>query len=260
MRQQPGGRAEQQVDTAEKQQPRQHDLPDGQGLKSLGHGVLISPGEWPHHKQSVSIRGGMYYQMNPKRTKPAGRPIRAACRRPRRAQRGGNARSSSATAACRRSASAALAAGMGARSSSVSRPCRASCALTGPGLPGEGQLDHRRQRQEQRAGLVQALLAHGAVQRHEQVGPDVRGGRDDAGTTQAQGRQRLQILARQHLQPAIGDQRHGLFQRAAAVLDGGDVRVRRQLQQRGRVQRRAGAVGNVVQRQRKREASARQRK
>ena len=199
----------------------------------------------------------MYYQMNPKRTKPAGRPIRAAGRRPRRAQRGGNARSSSATAACRRSASAALAAGMGARSSSVSRPCRASCALTGPGLFGEGQLDHRRQRQEQRAGLVQLL--HGAVQRHEQVGPDVRGGRDDAGTAQAQGRQRLQILARHHLQPAIGDQRHGLFQRAAAVLMAA-MFARRQLQQRGRVQRRAGAVGNVVQRQRKREASARQRK
>ena len=26
-----------------KQQPRQHDLPDGQGLKSLGHGVLFHP-------------------------------------------------------------------------------------------------------------------------------------------------------------------------------------------------------------------------
>jgi len=42
-RQQPRGRAKHHVDAAEKEQPRQHDLPGRQGFKSLAHEGFVSP-------------------------------------------------------------------------------------------------------------------------------------------------------------------------------------------------------------------------
>ena len=58
--------------------------------------------------------------------------------------------------------------------------------------------------------------------------------------------EQLRILAGQHLQAAVADQRQRFAGVAAAVLDGADVRVGGQRQQRLARQGGAGAVGDVV--------------
>lgn len=72
------------------------------------------------------------------------------------------------------------------------------------------------------------------------------GRRDQAAAAHGQGGQHLHILAGQHLQPAMRDHGLGLVQRTAAVLHGADIRMPGQRQQRGGLDLRAGAVGNVI--------------
>ncbi|MDT4839432.1 hypothetical protein FQZ97_732220 [compost metagenome] len=102
---------------------------------------------------------------------------------------------------------------------------------------------------EELPGPVQLLRPQRPVHGHEQVGADMRRRRDHAGAAHADHGQGLQVLARQHIHIAVGDQRDGLLQRAAAVLDRGDVRMRRQHEQGRGIQRGAGPVGNVVKNQ-----------
>ena len=78
----------------------------------------------------------------------------------------------------------------------------------------------------QRASARQIAPGERAVERHEQVGAHMRARGDRAGAAEAARGEPLVVVAAQHLQPAVGDQRLGLLDAAAAVLQRDDARMR----------------------------------
>ncbi|MCY1549630.1 hypothetical protein D9M68_858110 [compost metagenome] len=84
-------------------------------------------------------------------------------------------------------------------------------------------------------------------QAYEVAGADMRRGGDGATSAHAQGGEDLRVLAGQHIQLAVGDQRQGGFRVAAAILDRHHPGVTGELAQGGQFQAHAGAVRDVVE-------------
>ncbi len=80
----------------------------------------------------------------------------------------------------------------------------------------------------------------------------MRARRDRTGGAQAARREPFVVVAAQHLQASIDDQRFRLLDASAAILQRGDARVRRQREQRVELDPHAGARGNVIDDQRRR--------
>ena len=180
----------------------------------------------------------------------AGRQCLSRACRParRRTQDAGSA----ATSAASRSPRTVDAVVIGARNSFRHSPCAASNAFTGPGLGSSNRATVNGLSCRQRcASRRQVAARERLVESDEEVGAHVRARGDRAGGAQAARREPLVVVAAQHLQAAVDDQRLRLLDAAAAVLQRGDARMRGQRQQRGELDAHAGAGRDVVDDQRR---------